>query len=124
MRAGAQECIVQFQRNDAIRDSEYNELSHDWVRVSEAWAKIEAVRGRERVVGNSKESDVSHLLMIDPLEGRDIKPSMRVILDKTGAFTDPAEYVYFELMAILPDFTERNEMVMQVRQVDEHATND
>lgn len=124
MRAGPQECIVQFQVKQPVRDTDYNELSHDWVKFSEAWVSLMPVRGREKYIGNSKESDVSHLLKIDPLEGRDITPSMRIILDKTGRFIDKADFLYFQIMSILPDFTEREEMTIQVSQVDEHATNE
>lgn len=122
MRSGAHDVLVVFQQKIETRSGPHNELQNAWSNFAELWVSMKMVRGRERAIGNSKESEVIYRVMVDALDGEGLKPDMRMLFNPAADYSNPATITYFEIMAVKRDFSFRETIEIDVREVDEHAT--
>jgi SPP1 family predicted phage head-tail adaptor len=58
MKAGEHQCLVTFQQRSATLN-DFGESTDTWVRITEDWAKIEPLSGREFFSALQTQSDVT-----------------------------------------------------------------
>ena len=76
MRAGNLRHRIKFQRPPGELD-EYNEPEGDWVDVTNVWADVKGLNGKEKLVALQVQGEITHEITIR--YRTDITPDMRAV---------------------------------------------
>lgn len=103
-------CLIEIQAPVTGRHATTNETYRSWIRFREIWVSIEPRRGRERFVGGSQESEVTHFIRGHHYDGIGVNATMRFIHENR----------VFYITSVMLDDDNHVELMMTARETDEN----
>lgn len=132
MRTGRLRHRIAIQQA-AETQNDFGEVVKSWYNIAEVWAAIEPLSGREYLEAKQLDAALTSRIRIRHLPG--VKPGMRVMwteqssdydqsgtiglltLAGSGGRQDATLTHYYDIKAVLPDATQKREMILMCAEV-------